>query len=191
MSDPGDVVLLLVDLQEPILARSRTVGGETIRTAASVLVRAAKLLSVPVVVSVVSLGDRDPSPLPEIAGAGETFVRSGPNPFDDPATLAALKGTGRPVVAIGAVLTEVAGFAAGNGALREGFAPVLLADACGGFSARTEDAVFSQLRHAGARVLPVASFLADRVATFRAEPGRSLLPLMRETYGAPLGSERR
>ncbi len=119
--NPDDFSLLLVDLQEPILARSRTNPTATIRTAASVLVRAAAILGIPVVVSTVPIEGGEA--IPEIPGT--PLVRKGPGAFDDGPTLATLRAIGRSRVAIGAVLTEVAGHAAATGALREGFGATL------------------------------------------------------------------
>ncbi len=181
MTDPGDVVLLLIDLQESILARARTNPAETVRARASVLARAAKLLDIPVVLSGVAQGKEPPKFIDEVEG--EPLARKSPSALEDAATLAALRATGRRQVVIAAVLTEVAGYSGAVGAVREGFDVILLVDACSGTSERTESAVLTTLGLHGVRVLPVASFLATLIESFGKEPGKSLLPLMRETYG--------
>lgn len=176
----ADVVLLLVDFQEPILARGRTHPAATIRARASSLVRAAELLDIPVVLSAVATGKGDPTLISEVPGT--PIVRSCPAPTDDDATLAALRRTRRRNLVIGAVLTEVAGYSAAMCAAREGFDVTLLVDACSGTSERTEMAVFRTLGLSGVRTLPVASFLAGLITDFTKEPGKSLLPIMRECY---------
>lgn len=178
--EPGDTALLLIDLQEPILARGKTNPAETVRARASVLVRAAALLEIPIVLSGVAQGDEPPRFIDEVPGA--PIPRTRPGALDDEATFAAIKATGRRGLAIGGVLTEVATYAAAVGAVREGFDVVLLVDACSGASERTEAAVLETLGLSGVRILPVASFLAGLIENFGEEPGKSLLPLVRQTY---------
>ena len=181
MTDPNDVVLLLIDLQEPILARGKTNPAETVRARASVLVRAAEVLKIPVVLSGVAQGKEKPLFVSEVPGT--VLPRKGPDALEDEATLAALRATGRRQLAIGGVLTEVAACCAARSAVREGFDVSLLVDVCSATSERTESAVLETLGLCGVRVWPVATFLADLIRDFNKGPGKSLLPLMRETYG--------
>lgn len=180
MLDPSDIVLLLIDHQEPILARSKTNSVETIRKGVSVLSRAAKLLDIPVVLSAVEPSDGRLRFLSQTEGT--PLIRTQPNALADPETLATIRATGRKHIAIGAVLTEVAGYAAASAAREDGFEVTLLLEVCGGFSPRSEDATFAELRAKGVRVLPIASLFAPFISDFAIEPGKTLLPLIRETY---------
>ncbi|RYG63433.1 hypothetical protein EON77_20940, partial [bacterium] len=78
---PEDLVLLLIDLQEPILARSKTNPSETIRRVAGAVARAAAVLEIPIVLSAVPTGDAPPAMIAELPGS--LHVRAGTGALDD------------------------------------------------------------------------------------------------------------
>ena len=180
MLDPATVQILFADLQPPIVARSKTNPPQSLSCAASVLARCARLLGLPVHHSVVPEGGKAPEVLPDLAIEGAPqFARMTADPFLDPHTREAIDAVKRPVLVIAGFATEAVVFHAALSALESGYQVQVPVDACGGLSARTEDAARFETTFgkAGAAVLvrpdgyagltsPISS-AADHLAAYR------------------------
>jgi hypothetical protein len=98
MLDPNTVQVLFADLQLQIVARSKTNRPEALARSAAVLAQVARLLHLPVHLSVVPEGGQRPELIPELTreteGAAQ-FLRVSASPFLDEATRAAIAATGR------------------------------------------------------------------------------------------------
>ena len=152
MLDPATVQILFADLQPPIVARSMTNPPESLSCAASVLARCARLFDLPVHHSVVPAGGKAPEVLPDLAketdGAPQ-FARMTADPFLDPHTREAIDAVKRPVLVIAGCATEAVVLRAALSALQSDYQVQVPVDACGGLSARTEDAALRQIEAAG------------------------------------------
>jgi nicotinamidase-related amidase len=146
MLDPATVQILFADLQAPIVARSKTNLPQSLNCAASVLARCARLLELPVHHSVVPEGGKAPEVLPDLAKETEgalQFVRTTVDPLLDPQTREAIDAVKRPVLVIAGIATEAVVLHAALSALESDYQVQVPVDACGGMSARTEDAALA------------------------------------------------
>jgi nicotinamidase-related amidase len=176
MLDPATVQILFADLQPPIVARSKTNPPQSLTCAASVLAQCARLLGLPVHHSVVPEGGEAPEVLPDLAKETEgapQFARMTVDPLLDPQTRAAIDAVNRPVLVIAGFATEAVVFHAALSALESGYQVQVPVDACGGMSARTEDAALRQIGAAGGVTTSVVSLVTAMAPDFAREPGRN------------------
>jgi nicotinamidase-related amidase len=172
--DPATVQILFADLQPPIVARSKTNPPQSLSRAASVLARCARLLGLPVHHSVVPEGGKAPELLPDLAketeGAAQ-FARMTADPFLDRQTQEAFSAVKRPVLVISGFATEAVVLRAALSALESDYQVHVPVDACGGMSARTEDAALRQIEAAGGVTTSVVSLVTAMAPDFAREPG--------------------
>jgi Isochorismatase family len=176
MLDPATVQILFADLQPPIVARSKTNPPQSLSRAASVLARCARLLGLPVHHSVVPEGGKAPEVLPDLAKKTEDvpqFARMTADPFLDPQTREAIDAVNRPVLVIAGFATEAVVLRAALSALESDYQVQVPVDACGGMSARTEDAALRQIEAAGGVTTSVVSLVTAMAPDFAREPGRN------------------
>jgi hypothetical protein len=183
MLAPSRVQLHLADLQDSILALSRTMPGADLRRAAGVLTKVAPLLGIPVTLSAA------PPPgglamIDEVASAGPTFLRSGPCVWDDDAAREAITAHDRKVIGLCGVASEVVVLHTALAALGAGHEVYVLLDATGGLSERTENAALGQITAAGGRLTCVASFITDMVRDFTTPSAREVIAAMQGLMGA-------
>jgi nicotinamidase-related amidase len=152
MLDPETVQVLFVDLQPQMVARSKTNTPEALARSAAVLAQVARLLHLPMHLSVVPEGGQQPELIPELARETEGVAqhpRLSNSPFLDEATRAAIAATGRQHLVIAGFTTEVVVLHAVCDAIAAGYRAYVPVDSCGGMSSRTEEAAFRQIEAAG------------------------------------------
>jgi hypothetical protein len=150
--DPRTVQVLFADLQPQMVARSKTNTPDALARSAAVLAQVARLLHLPMHLSVVPEGGQRPELIPELARESEGIAqhpRLSASPFLDEATRAAIAATGRQHLIIAGFTTEVVVLHAVCDAIAAGYRVSVPVDACGGMSSRTEDAAFRQIEAAG------------------------------------------
>lgn len=166
-----EVQVLFADLQRQIVARSKTTDPKALAKSAVVLAQLAKLFSLPVTLSVVPEEDKAPELLPELAN--ETvdvpqLLRTGASPFLNKETKAALDGHRRKTLLIAGFATEVVVLHAVTAAIEGGYRAIVVVDACGGMSERTEAAALRQIEAFGGEVsstVTIATALAPDFTT--------------------------
>src|ERR1700724_2143870 len=176
MLDPDTVQVLFADLQPPIVARSKTNPPQSLSRAASVLAQCARLLGLPVHHSIVPEGGKVPEVLPDLANETEgapQFARMTADPFLDPQTREAIDAVNRPILEIAGFATEAVVLRAALSALERDYQVQVPVDACGGMSARTEDAALRQIEAAGGVTTSVVSRVTAMAPDFTREPGRN------------------
>lgn len=188
MLDPTTVQLLCADLQDSTVALSATNSPAAIRRSTDTLTRVANILGVPVTLS---MAPRPGGPgviaeLTEALPDAVVNIRSGPGCFDHPGTRDAIRATGRRVLAICGVTTEMVVLSAALDALAEGFEVYVVVDASGGLSARSEDAALRQIESAGGRSTSVASLVSEMVRDFTTERGREVISAIHR-HATPVG----
>jgi pimeloyl-ACP methyl ester carboxylesterase len=193
MLDPATVQILFADLQPPIVARSMTNPPESLSCAASVLARCARLLDLPVHHSVVPAGGKAPEVLPDLAketdGAPQ-FARMTADPFLDPQTREAIDAVKRPVLVIAGCATEAVVLRAALSALESDYQVQVPVDACGGLSARTEDAALRQIEAAGGVTTSVVTLVTALAPDFSTDLGGKAFGILQSLRpGAVIGGE--
>ncbi|GLW55716.1 hypothetical protein Kpho01_37270 [Kitasatospora phosalacinea] len=178
MLDPRTVQIVFADLQDSIVALSRTNPPDTVRRSAGVLGRIARTLEIPFTVSAAPRPG-GPGVIAELPAA-TPFVRSGPSCWDDPAWRARVAAHARPTLALCGVVSEIVVLHTALDALADGHRVVVLVDAGGGMSQRTEDAAHEQIRAAGGTVTSVASFATDLVRDFTDPAGREVITALHD-----------
>ncbi|WP_372351112.1 isochorismatase family protein [Streptomyces sp. KL116D] len=155
------------------MALSRTSSPEAIRRSAGVLGRVAQTLDIPFTVSVAPRPD-GPGVITEIPGT-TPFVRVGPCCWDDLAWREAIAAESRRTLAICGVTSEIVVLHTALDALADGYDVIVLVDASGGMSERTENAALGQIVAAGGTVTSVASFVTSMVRDFTTPTGRGTI----------------
>jgi nicotinamidase-related amidase len=166
----ADGIVLFADLQAGIVERARTVDRDALGRGVSAVAQLAKVFGLPVIVATVPGADGGPARLiPEIEaalGPVEPLVRTGTDSFDNDAIRAAIEATGRKTLIISGVATEVAVQRPSLSGVREGYTVHVVLDACGGISARSEQASWIRLAQAGVVLTSVASLAGELAADF-------------------------
>ncbi|MEU5382319.1 isochorismatase family protein [Kitasatospora cineracea] len=181
MLDHRTVQLVFADLQDSIVALSRTNDPGTIRRSAGVLGRLARTLDIPFTVSAAPRPG-GPGVIAELPAA-TPFVRSGPCCWDDAPWRREVAANARTTLALCGVTSEIVVLHTALDALADGYAVTVLVDASGGMSERTENAAFDRIRAAGGTVTSVASFATDLVRDFTDPTGREVLTALHGLLG--------
>jgi nicotinamidase-related amidase len=174
MLDPTTVQVLFVDLQPLIVARSKTNTPDALARSTAVLAQVARLLHLPMHISVVLDGRQPAALIPELARETEgimQYPRLSANPFVDEATRVAIAAAGRQHLAIAGFPTEAVVLHAVRAALAAGYRAYVPVDACGGMSSRTEDAAFRQIEAAGGVTTSVVALVTAMVPDFGTDLG--------------------
>src|SRR5260370_21635043 len=109
MRDPSTVQVLFADRQPQIVAGSKTNRPDTLARSAAVLAQVARLLHLPMHLSVVPEGGQRPELIPELARETEgvaQYLRMTASPFLDEATRAAIAAPGRQHLGVAGFATE-------------------------------------------------------------------------------------
>jgi nicotinamidase-related amidase len=173
--------VLFLDLQDEIVKNNRTC--PTLDARAVSLARLAALHELPVVASSVPPGG------PYLASVLATLPDLRPMPrtattaFADAATVDAIAATGRRTLVLAGVASEIVVQRTALDALAAGYTVFVAVDACGGVSARTEDAAWRRIVQAGGITTSVTTFAAELAGDFATELGGKTLGILYETLG--------
>lgn len=182
----SEVQLLFADLQESVVPFGRTRSESGIRASARVLAEVAELLELPATVSIAPRPG-GPDPIAELSGVrpvGGVQVRSGASCLDHAGTRDALASTGRPVVVICGVLTELVVQLTALDLIDAGMRVHVALDACGGLSSSTEDAALRRIESAGGYVGCVPNLAADMVRDFTTATGGRVIGALHGLFNA-------
>jgi nicotinamidase-related amidase len=175
---PEDAVILFADLQEGIIERSATIELAALRKAVSALAKLAHLFDIPVVVTAAPSGAGSPQITPEIAAAVgriEPIVRTTTDSFLHTPTREAILATGRRTLLVAGVATEIIVQHSALSGAAHGLDVQVVADACGGISARTEDAALRRLVQHGVVTTSIASLAGQLAGDFsRPKAGQAI-----------------
>ncbi len=181
--DPARTAILFADLQEGIIERSATNPLEHLRASVSALAQLARLFGIPVVVTTGASREGAPRVTPEIAAAlGEVpqHVRNTTDAFLHAPTRDAIAATGRSTLLVAGVATEVIVQHSALSAAARGLDVQVVVDACGGLSARTEEAAFRRLAQAGVTLTSVASVAGELAGDLARPRGQQALGIVFE-----------
>jgi len=163
-------IVLFADLQEGIVERARTIDRESLGRGVHALAQLAKIFELPFIVTAVANQDGSPaklmSEIEAALGSVKPMPRSTTDLFDNVAIRAAIEATGRKTLLISGVATEVAVQRPSLSAVRNGYAVHVVLDACGGISARSEQASLHRLVQAGVVLTSIPSLAGELAADF-------------------------
>jgi nicotinamidase-related amidase len=171
--------VVFLDLQAEIVKNNRTC--DALDAHAGALAKLAALHGLPVVASSVPPGGEYLAsvlgPLPDVEPMPRTFTSA----FADKATADAIAATGRRTLVLAGVASEIVVQRTALDALAAGYTVFVAVDACGGISARTEDAAWRRVTQAGGITTSVTTFAAELAGDFTSERGGETLGIMYET----------
>jgi nicotinamidase-related amidase len=173
------VAVVFLDLQTEIVKNNRTCAA--LDAHAGALAKLAALHQLPVIASSVPPGgDYLATVLDPLAGV-RPMPRTFTSAFADRPTADAIAATGRRTLVLAGVASEIVVQRTALDALVAGYAVFVAVDACGGVSARTEDAAWRRITQAGGTTTSVTTFAAELAGDFTSELGGKTLGVMYET----------
>jgi hypothetical protein len=178
---PETSQVMICDLQEQIVARSKTTKPDALSQSAQVLCQMAQLFKLPLTLSVVPENKTAPrliASLHAFALEKNQFLRATASPFIDPVTREHLASLRRPTLIIAGFATEVVVLHAALDALREGYGVIVAVDACGGMSDRTESAALAHIRDNGGVVSSVVSIATALSPDFTKPQGQQMFQIV-------------
>jgi len=164
--DPTDVVVLFADLQTGIIERTATNDLPHLRREVSALAKLVRLFE-----------------MPEIAAAlGELplYPRTTTDAFLHAVTREAIEKTSRKTLLIAGVATEIIVQHSALSAAAQGFHVQVVVDACGGLSARTEDAALRRLVQSGVVTTSIPAVACQLAGDFTQPKGMQALGIFYE-----------
>ena len=176
-------MVLFLDLQEEIVKNSRTHPVATISGHARALAKLAALHGLPAFASSVPPGGPFLAEVLEPLSQVEPRPRTQTTAFADPGLVDAIAATGRSLLVLAGVASEIVVQRTALDALSAGYSVQIAVDACGGVSARTEDAAWSRIVQAGGVLTSVTTFGAELAGDFTTELGGATLGVVYETLG--------
>jgi nicotinamidase-related amidase len=110
-------------------------------------------------------------------------MRTETTAFADAGLVEALRATGRPVVVLAGVASEIVVQRTALDALAAGYEVQVAVDACGGIDPRTEDAAWRRITAAGGTTTSVTTLAAELTGDFTTALGGATLGIVYESIG--------
>jgi Isochorismatase family len=178
-----NAAVLFLDLQEEIMKNSRTLPIERLRRSAGALAKLAALHKLPVFLSAVPPGGAFLDTVLTPLGGSAPRMRTQTTAFSDLGLVDGLVATGRRVLVLAGVASEIVVQRTALDALAAGYEVQVAVDASGGLDARTEDAAWRRIVAAGGVTTSVTTFAAEFTGDFTTELGGATLGIVYETIG--------
>ena len=178
-----NAAVLFLDLQEEIVKNSRTLPLEKLRRSAGALAKLVALHGLPAFASTVPPGGAVLDVVTTALPKAEARMRTHTTAFADRGLVDALAGTGRRVLVLAGVASEIVVQRTALDALAAGYEVHVAVDACGGVDARTEEAAWRRIVAAGGTTTSVTTFAAELTGDFTTERGGATLGIVYETIG--------
>ncbi len=179
-----NAAVLFLDLQDEILKNSQTVSQKHLKRTAGVLAKLAALHRLPAFLSAVPPGGAFIDEVLEAISGAEPRMRTQTTAFADQGLVEALQASGRKILILSGVASEIVVQRTALDALAAGFEVQVLVDACGGVDARTEAAAWRRVVQAGGVTSSVVTFAAEMTGDFTTPTGQATLGLAYEAMGA-------
>jgi len=175
--------VIFLDLQDEIVTNSRTNPLPALRRHAGALAKLATLHALPAFASSVPAGGAFLSEVLDAVPGLEPRPRTFTTAFADAVLTAAIAASGRRVLVLAGVASEIVVQRTALDALAAGYTVHVAVDACGGVSPRTEDAAWRRIVQAGGITTSVTTFAAELAGDFTTELGGKTLGILYETLG--------
>jgi nicotinamidase-related amidase len=150
---------------------------------AGVLAKLAALHKLPYFLSAVPPGGAFLDAVLAPLGYPAPAMRTQTSAFSDAGIVAGLRASGRKILILAGVASEIVVQRTALDAIAAGYAVQIAVDACGGVNARTEDAAWRRIGAAGGVTTSVTTFGAELAGDFTTELGGATLGLVYETLG--------
>lgn len=181
--EPDKTAVLFLDLQEGTMSGVKTIGGHKLRKASGALAKLAALHRLPAFLSSIPQAGAFTKRVVEPLGDPPLRPRTVTTAFGDPHLVDDLKASGRSVLLLSGVASEIVVLRTALDAIAAGYEVQILIDACGGFSDRTEAAAWSRATAAGAIMSSVVTAAAELAGDFTTDVGGKTLELVYEAAG--------
>jgi len=178
-----NAAILFLDLQDEIVKSSRTLPLERLRRVTGVLAKLAALHKLPTFLSAVPPGGPFLANVLQPLDGAEPRLRTQTTAFADRGLVEALRSSGRHVLVLAGVASEIVVQRTALDALAAGYSVQVAVDACGGVDPRTEDAAWRRIGAAGGVTTSVTTLAAELAGDFTTERGGATLGLVYETLG--------
>jgi nicotinamidase-related amidase len=178
-----NAAVLFLDLQHNIVQNARTLPIERLTRTAGALARLAALHKLPTFLSAVPPGGPFLDVVLNPLGDPHPRMRTQTTAFSDQGLVDALRASGRHVLILAGVASEIVVQRTALDALAAGFQVQVAVDACGGIDSRTEEAAWRRIGAAGGVTTSVVTFAAELTGDFTAEPGAATLGIIYEILG--------
>jgi nicotinamidase-related amidase len=176
-----NAAIIFLDLQAEIVTNSHTLAPEKVERGAAALAKLAALHGLPVFISSVPPGGAYlPTVLAPLSDP-KIRPRMQTSAFADDGLVAALKASGRRLLVLAGVASEIVVQRTALDAIAAGYTVHVAVDACGGVSTRTEDAAWRRIGAAGGTTTSVTTIAAELAGDFTTELGGKTLGIMYET----------
>ena len=175
--------VLFLDLQEGIVSHSHTVPPEKLLKSAGLLAKLTALHNLPHFLSAVPPGGAYVAGVSDPLGKPEVRMRTQTTAFADAGIVDGLRKSGRKVVVLAGVASEIVVLRTALDAIAAGYTVHVAVDACGGGNPRTEDAAFRRIVAAGGVTSSVTTFIAELAGDFTTDLGGKTLGIMLEALG--------
>jgi len=173
--------VLFLDLQDEIVRNSRTLTLDRLERAAGALARLVALHRLPCWLSAVPPGGAFLSAVLEPLGNPAPRLRTQTTAFSDAGLVKQLQASGRRILVLSGVASEIVVQRTALDALAAGFAVQVAVDASGGVGERTEDAAWRRITAAGGVTTSVTAFAAELAGDFTTELGGATLGILYQT----------
>ena len=180
---PENAAILFLDLQDEIIRNSRTLPVDRLSRASNVLAKLATLHGLPAFLSAVPPGGAFLPDVLQPLGNPQPGMRTQTTAFSDQRLVGALRDSGRRILILSGVASEIVVQRTALDALGAGYQVQLAVDACGGVDPRTEDAAWRRVTAAGGTTTSVMTFAAELAGDFTTERGGATLALIYELLG--------
>jgi hypothetical protein len=178
-----NAAVLFLDLQEEIVKNSRTLPLDRLLRGAGALAKLVALHELPVFLSAVPPGGAFLDIVLRPLGGAQPRMRTQTTAFSDPGLVEGLHASGRKLLILAGVASEIVVQRTALDALAAGYEVQLAVDACGGIDPRTEDAAWRRITASGGVTTSVTTFAAELAGDFRTERGSASLGILYETIG--------
>ncbi len=177
-----NAAVLFLDLQEEIVRNSRTVTLDRLRRASGALAKLAALHRLPVFLSAVPPGGAFLDAVLAPLGTSRPRMRTQTTAFADATLVDDLAASGRKVLILSGVASEIVVQRTALDALAAGYEVQVAVDASGGIDPRTEDAAWRRIVASGGATTSVITFAAELTGDFTTEIGGASLGILYETF---------
>jgi hypothetical protein len=178
-----NTAVLFLDLQEEIVKNNRTLPADRLRRTSGALAKLAALHKLPVFLSAVPPGGAFSDAVLAPLGHPQPRLRTQTTAFADTGLVEALRASGRRVLILSGVASEIVVQRTALDALAAGYEVHVAVDACGGVDGRTEDAAWRRITASGGVTSSVTTFAAELTGDFTTELGGATLGIVYETLG--------
>jgi len=177
---PSDVLIVFADLQAGIIDLDLTIDKDDLRRGVRGLVKLAKTLNLPVILSVLPDHGGGPARLiPELAAIdAKPLQRTTPDSWANAGIREAIERTGRKTILVSGIATEIAVQLLSLSATANGYRVLVVEDACGGLSARSEDAALRRLVAAGVTTTSVVALAGELAGDFSQPTGGTVISVV-------------